>query len=103
MDTTDTEETVTETGSDWAELTQECLINILGRLTLEHGWSAPMLVCKLWLQMCKDPCLNSAFDLERRIDSMLQSVVHWSVGSLKQIRTRHCSNQSFPPQSTAKT
>ncbi|KAM1243255.1 hypothetical protein ACFX2G_035537 [Malus domestica] len=61
-----------------------------------------MLVCKPWLQVCKDPCLNSAFDLERRIDSMLRSVVHWSAGSLEQICTRHCSNQSFLPQSTAK-
>ncbi|CAN6563924.1 unnamed protein product [Malus baccata var. baccata] len=121
MDTTDTEETVTVSGSDWAELTQECLINILGRLTLKHRWSGPMLVCKPWLQVCKDPCLNSAFDLEpvfdtgshsqlnppfkdaqwwtpefeRRVDSMLRSVVDWSAGSLKQIRTRHCSNQSL--------
>ncbi|KAM1500623.1 hypothetical protein TB2_025468 [Malus domestica] len=115
MDTTDTEETVTESGSGWAELTKDCLINILGRLTLEHRCNGPMLVCKPWLQVCKDPCLNSAFDLEplfdlerpfesegwwtpefeRRIDSMLRSVVHWSAGSLKQIRTRHCSDQSL--------
>ncbi|XP_068336428.1 F-box protein SKIP1-like [Pyrus communis] len=107
METTNSEETVTESGSDWAELTQECLINILGRLILEQRWIGPMLVCKPWLQACKEPCLNSAFHLEppsesarwwtpefeRRVDSMLRSVVDWSAGSLKQIRTAHCSNQ----------
>ncbi|KAM0969157.1 hypothetical protein ACFX13_017717 [Malus domestica] len=64
METINNEETVTESGSDWAELTQECLINILGRLTLEHRWIGAMLVCKSWLLAGKEPCLNSAFDLE---------------------------------------
>lgn len=103
----------TETESEWAELTQECLINILSRLTLEHRWRGPLLVCKSWLSACKDPSLNSVFDLEtwfdtvaelsswwarefeRKMDSMLRSVVSWSDGFLTEIRTRHCSDRSL--------
>ncbi|XP_052200258.1 F-box protein SKIP1-like [Diospyros lotus] len=105
----------TESGScsDWAELTHECLINILSRLALEDRWSRAMLVCKSWLRAAQDPCLNSAFDLEsyfdstaesprwwtpefeRRVDAMLRSAVHWSDGSLTEIRVRHCSDRSL--------
>ncbi|KAJ6731710.1 F-BOX/TPR REPEAT PROTEIN POF3 [Salix purpurea] len=99
--------------SDWAELTYECLINILSRLTLEHRWRGPMLVCKGWLIACKDPSLNTLFDLdtrfdsvigsprwwtpdfERKIDSMLRSVITFSDGSLTEIRTQHCSDHSI--------
>lgn len=99
-------------GADWAELTHECLINILSRLTLEQRWLGPMLVCKPWLQACKDPSLHPVFDLEtlfesanetarwwspefeRRVDSILRSVVDWSDGSLTEVRARHCSNRS---------
>ncbi|GFS34851.1 SKP1 interacting partner 1 [Actinidia rufa] len=101
-------------GSDWAELTRECLTNILSRLSLEDRWTGPMLVCRSWLQTSKDPSLNSVFDLEtrfdsapaesnrwwtpefeRRIDAMLRSVVDWSDGSLTEIRVRHCSDVSL--------
>ncbi|KDP38696.1 hypothetical protein JCGZ_04049 [Jatropha curcas] len=109
-------ETGTETellGRDWSELTHECLINIIARLTLEHRWRGPMLVCKSWLNACKDCSLNSTFDLdalfdsstelsrwwipefERKMDSMLRSVVAWSDGSLTEIRTRHCSDRAL--------
>uniref|UniRef100_A0A5B7BCM8 Putative F-box protein SKIP1 n=1 Tax=Davidia involucrata TaxID=16924 RepID=A0A5B7BCM8_DAVIN len=72
-----------------------------------------MFVCKSWLQACKDPCLNSVFDLEihfdsstksplwwtpefeRKVDAMLRSVIDWSDGSLTEIRVRHCSNRSL--------
>ncbi|MFQ6667178.1 hypothetical protein Gotur_033283 [Gossypium turneri] len=99
--------------SDWAELTHECLLNILSRLTLEHRWTGPMFVCKPWFNACKDPSLNSVFDLEtrfdsssestrwwtpefeRRIDSMLRSVITWSNCNLTQILTRHCSDLSL--------
>ncbi|CAA2963324.1 F-box SKIP1-like [Olea europaea subsp. europaea] len=72
-----------------------------------------MRVCKAWLQECKDPTLNSAFDLETnfdsvielprfwtrefesRIDNMIISVVGWSSGSLSEIRVRHCSDRSL--------
>jgi F-box/leucine-rich repeat protein 2/20 len=107
-------ETDTEPGlvADWAELTYECLINILSRLTFEHRWRGPMLVCKGWLIACKDPSLNTLFDLdtqfdsviesprwwtpdfERKIDSMILSVVTFSDGSLTEIRTQHCSDLS---------
>lgn len=110
-----TGETDTESGliSDWAELTDECLVNILSRLTFEHRWTGPMLVCKPWLNACKDPTLNSVFDLEtrfdssaesprwwtpefeRKIDSMLRSVISWSNGNLTKILTRHCSDLSL--------
>ncbi|EOY29517.1 hypothetical protein QUC31_020746 [Theobroma cacao] len=110
-----TGETDTESGliSDWAELTHECLVNILSRLTFEHRWTGPMLVCKPWLNACKDPTLNSVFDLEtrfdssaesprwwtpefeRKIDSMLRSVISWSNGNLTKILTRHCSDLSL--------
>ncbi|GKV03284.1 hypothetical protein SLEP1_g15616 [Rubroshorea leprosula] len=100
-------------GPDWAELTHECLINILSRLTLEERWTGPMIACKSWLSACKDPSLNSTFDLdrlfesstelarwwtpefERIIDSMLRSVISWSDGNLTEIRTRHCSDLSL--------
>ena len=98
----------TEPGSDWADLTRECLTNILTRLTLEQRWLGPMLVCKSWLQVCTDSSLHSTFDVEphfgtdsprwwtpdfeRKIDSMLRSVVFWSDHSLTAIRTRHCSD-----------
>lgn len=78
-----------------------------------------MFVCKSWLQACKDPNLNSVIDLEaqfiesvtessslsssrycnrefeRKIDSMVQSVVIWSDGSLNFVRVRHCSDRSI--------
>ncbi|GMI81473.1 SKP1 interacting partner 1 [Hibiscus trionum] len=110
-----TGETGAESGliSDWAELTHECLLNILSRLTFEHRWTGPMFVCKPWLDACKDPSLNSVFDLEtrfhsstestrwwtpefeRRIDAMLRSVITWSNGNLTEILTRHCSDFSL--------
>ena len=46
--------------SDWAELTHECLINIISRLTFEDRWTGPMLVCKPWLNACKDLSFNHA-------------------------------------------
>ena len=97
-------------GTDWAELTHECLINILSRLSLEDRWRGTMLVCKSWLHASKDPSLFSILnlethfnspnelakwwspDFERKIDSMLRSVVEWSDGSLTEIRVRHCSD-----------
>ncbi|OAY31845.1 F-box protein SKIP1 [Manihot esculenta] len=99
--------------TDWSDLTHECLINILSRLTLEHRWRGPMLVCKSWLSACKDPSLHCTFDLEsqfdsscessrwwtpefeRKIDSMLLCVVGWSDGNLTEIRVRHCSDRSL--------
>ncbi|XP_030523467.2 F-box protein SKIP1-like [Rhodamnia argentea] len=98
---------------DWAELTHDCLTNVLSRLTMEQLWTGPMLVCKPWLRACKDPCLHSTFDLEtrfesspmpirwwspefqRRVDAMLRSVVGWSGGGLTVIRTRHCSDRAL--------
>lgn len=96
---------------DWAELTRECLTNVLSRLTFEERWRGPMLVCKPWLQACKDPSLNTVFNLdpvfdssfesarwwmpefERKIDSMLRSVADCSDGALTEIRVRHCSDR----------
>lgn len=108
MDKTKNQGTEDESGSDWAELTHECLINILARLSLEHRWRG-MLVCKSWLHSCKDPSINSVFvlepksdsarwwnpDLGRMVDSILRSVADWSDGSLREIRTRNCSNLSL--------
>lgn len=100
--------------SGWADLTHECLLNILTRLTLEDRWLSTMLVCKSWLQASKDPSLHSVFDLEssfksrpsqssrwwtpefeRKVDNMLRSVVDWSDGRLVEIRVRHCSDRSL--------
>ncbi|GAB2267498.1 F-box protein skip1 [Dionaea muscipula] len=99
---------------DWSELTQVCLINIFSRLALEDRWRSAMLVCKFWLQACKDPSLNTVFDLEphfgsssaelarwwspdfeRKVDAMLRSVIGWSHGSLTEIRVRHCSDRAL--------
>ncbi|KAL8040861.1 hypothetical protein ABFX02_10G127900 [Erythranthe guttata] len=99
--------------ADWAELTNECLVNIFSRLSFEERWRGAMRVCKAWNQVCQDPCLNSVIDLdyhfdsagelprfwnpefERRIDNMLRSVVVSSAGCLSQIRLRHCSDRSL--------
>ena len=100
--------------SGWAELTHECLLNILTRLTFEDRWRGAMFVCKSWLQASTDSSLHSVFDLEssfesrpsesarwwtpqfeRKIDSMLRSVVDWSDGGLTEIRVRHCSDRSL--------
>uniref|UniRef100_A0A7C9B118 F-box domain-containing protein n=1 Tax=Opuntia streptacantha TaxID=393608 RepID=A0A7C9B118_OPUST len=99
--------------SDWAELTQECLVNILSRLPLEDRWKGTMFVCKPWMQACRDPSLNTILDLEpyfdsttestrwwspefeRRIDAILRSFAAWSDGSLTEIRVRHCSDQAL--------
>ncbi|KAL6183949.1 hypothetical protein ACLB2K_045359 [Fragaria x ananassa] len=66
MDQTNKEETnesPPESESGWAELTHDCLTNIIARLSLEFRWRA-MLVCKSWLLACKDQHLNSCFVLE---------------------------------------
>ncbi|GMH16607.1 hypothetical protein Nepgr_018448 [Nepenthes gracilis] len=99
--------------SDWSELTHVCLTNILSRLPFVDRWKVAMLVCKFWLQACRDPAINNVFDLEpyfdsstesthwwspefeRKIDSMLRSVIEWSDGSLTEIRTRHCSDRAL--------
>ncbi|KAM7265491.1 hypothetical protein ACFE04_003174 [Oxalis oulophora] len=103
--------------SSWTELTQDCLINILSRLTLAQRWTGPVHVCKHWLNACKDPSLNTVFDLdifdstpestywctpefERKMDVMLRSVVVWSCGNdvhspISVIRTRFCSDFSI--------
>ncbi|KAI3832721.1 hypothetical protein MKW98_002267 [Papaver atlanticum] len=87
---------------NWAELTYECLTNILSRLSLEERWTDPY------------PCFFSVVDLEsvfysktesslcwspkfeRKIDSLLISVVNWSGGiNIKEIRIMHCFDQSL--------
>ncbi|KAK9715595.1 hypothetical protein RND81_06G175700 [Saponaria officinalis] len=110
-ETTTTESTHPD--SLWAELTQECLLNILTRLPLEDLWKGAMAVCKPWMEACKDPSLHKLLDLERffesstestqwwspefgrKIDGILKSVVDWSAGSLLEIRLRHCSDHSL--------
>ncbi|XP_050386025.1 F-box protein SKIP1 [Argentina anserina] len=112
MDQTNDDESLPESESEsgWAELTRECLADIIARLSLEHRWRA-MLVCRSWLLACRDPRLNSAFvlqpesepksarwwppELGRKVDSILRSVAEWSEGSLREIRTRNCSNASL--------
>ncbi|XP_010430958.1 PREDICTED: putative F-box/LRR-repeat protein 19 [Camelina sativa] len=65
------------------------------------------------VDVCKDPLLNSVFDLEtwfltstetcnrwsfefsKKVDCMLMSVVERSKGSLKEIRVRHCTDESL--------
>ncbi|CAN8301484.1 unnamed protein product [Cochlearia groenlandica] len=102
-----------EDGSDWGGLAPEILTNIISRLTIRELWTGPMFVRKSWLSICRDPCLWSVFDLEpwfesfpdsallwspdfeRKIDSMLRSVVDWSDGGLAEIRVRHCSDQAI--------
>lgn len=106
-------ETESGTRSDWSELTHECLVNILSRLTFEERWRGAMMVCQSWLYANKEPCLNSVFDLqshfdsvtesprwwdprfEYKIDNMLRSVVIWADGCLTHIRASHCSDRSL--------
>ncbi|XP_076958353.1 F-box protein SKIP1-like [Bidens hawaiensis] len=103
-----------ESDSKWSDLTHECLLNILTRLSLKDRWLGPMLVCKSWLQVSKDPCLHTILDLEsafksrpvessrwwtaefeRKVNNMVRSVVEWSEGGLKEIRVRHCSHRAI--------
>ncbi|KAL2338535.1 hypothetical protein Fmac_012981 [Flemingia macrophylla] len=109
---TETERKESESESDWSELTRECLVNILSRLSVHDRWHGAKLVCKSWFSAFKEPSLHSVFDLdpqfdslpestrwwtlefESKIDSMLRSVVEWAQSSLTQIRIRHCSDRS---------
>jgi F-box/leucine-rich repeat protein 2/20 len=102
-----------ENEAEWSELTQECLINILSRLTVEDQWRGTMLVCKSWFNAFNEPSLHSVFNLdpyfdspsesprwwtfqfESKIDSMLRSVAQWTHLFLTQIRIRHCSDRSL--------
>ncbi|GAU18302.1 hypothetical protein TSUD_201900 [Trifolium subterraneum] len=102
-----------ENEAEWSELTRECLINILSRLTVEDQWRGAMLVCKSWFNAFNEPILHSVFNLdpyfdspsesprwwnlqfESKIDSMLGSVVQWTHVFLTQIRIRHCSDRSL--------
>ncbi|CAE6075092.1 unnamed protein product [Arabidopsis arenosa] len=98
---------------DWTKLNLDCLFDIFSRLSIQERCVAPMLVCKTWMNVCKDPFLNSVFDLEvwflssietsnrwtpkfsEKVDSILMSVAEWSEGGLKEIRVRHCTDQSL--------
>lgn len=102
-----------ETESEWGELTRECLVNILSRLTAEDQWRGAMLVCKSWFAAFQEPSLHFVFNLEpyfdspsesprwwtlqfeSKIDSMLLSIVQSTHQSLTQIRIRHCSDRSL--------
>lgn len=103
-----------ELTSDWSELTHECLLNILTRLTFEDRWRRTMLVCKSWFQASTDSSLHSVLDLEssfksrpsessswwipefeRKIDNIIRSVVDWSDGGLVEIKVRHCSDRAI--------
>lgn len=110
---TETSNFMEEDGSDWGGLAPEILINIISRLTVQELWTGPMFVRKSWLTVCRDPYLWSIFDLEpwfesypesthlwspdfeRKVDSMLRSVVDWSDGGLTEIRVRHCSDHAL--------
>nr|XP_043628770.1 F-box protein SKIP1 [Erigeron canadensis] len=103
-----------EQSSKWADLTHECLVNILNRLTIEDRWRGTMFVCKSWFHVSQDPCLHTVLDLEssfdtrpaesgrwwnpefeRKIDNMVRSVVNWSDGGVADIRVRHCSDRAI--------
>nr|VDC83843.1 unnamed protein product [Brassica rapa] len=66
-----------ELGPDWTELTQECLLDIFSRLSLEERWTGPMFVCKTWMNRCQDPSLNLVFDLETKFQSLPGSLSCW--------------------------
>ncbi|KAG2249695.1 hypothetical protein Bca52824_089323 [Brassica carinata] len=98
---------------EWTELPPECLLGIFSRLTMGQRRNGPMLVCKTWTNLCQDPSLNTILDLEaeflsspnciywwspefeEKVNSTIQSVVDQSEGGLKEIRVRHCTNQSL--------
>lgn len=72
-----------------------------------------MLVCKKWMNVCQDTSLNTVLDLEaefltstdttywwspefeEKVDSTIRSVVDQSQGELRELRVRHCTNQSL--------
>ncbi|CAF2068742.1 unnamed protein product [Brassica napus] len=98
---------------EWTELPPECLLGIFSRLTMGQRRNGPMLVCKTWTNLCQDPSLNTILDLEaeflsspdciywwspefeEKVNSTIRSVVDQSEGGLKEIRVRHCTNQSL--------
>ncbi|XP_078433660.1 SKP1 interacting partner 1 [Wolffia australiana] len=104
-------------GRDWSEMTAACLTNVFLRLSLEDLWKGAMRVCRSWRDAARDPSLFSSFDMEpfflahggatsdasawwtpefrRRTDSMLRSAAQWSGGSTREVRVRHCSDESL--------
>lgn len=102
-----------ESEAEWSELTRECLMNILSRLSTEDQWRGAMLVCKSWFSAFKEPSLHYVFNLdpyfdsplesprwwtlefESKIDSMLRSLLRSTLLFLTQIRIRHCSDRSL--------
>jgi hypothetical protein len=111
-----------EKESKWGELSQDCLIDIFIRLSVEDQWRGAMLVCKSWFSAFKEePSLHSVFNLdpyfpkplelpmtiqfesprwwtlqfESKIDSMLRSIIQWTHIFLTQIRIQHCSDRSL--------
>ncbi|CAH8352834.1 unnamed protein product [Eruca vesicaria subsp. sativa] len=98
---------------DWTDLPPECLLDIFSRLSIGQRRSGPTLVCKTWTNLCQDPSLKTILDLEaeflsspdsiywwspefeRKVNSTIRSVVDQSEGRLKEIRVRHCTDQSL--------
>ncbi|XP_009130233.1 putative F-box/LRR-repeat protein 19 [Brassica rapa] len=98
---------------DWTELPPECLLGIFSRLSMGQRRNGQMLVCKTWKNLCQDPSLNTILDLkaeflssadsiywwspesEEKVNSTIRSVVDQSEGGLKEIRVRHCTDQSL--------
>ncbi|KAI5400982.1 hypothetical protein KIW84_065718 [Lathyrus oleraceus] len=102
-----------ESNAEWAELTRDCLTNILSRLSAKDQWLGAMLVCKSWFSAFKEPSLHSVFNLQpyfdlsrkstllstrkfkSKIDSMLQPVVQSTHIFLTQICIQRCSDRSL--------
>ena len=102
---------------DWGEMTAACLANVFCRLDLKDRWKGAIKVCRSWRDAARDPSLFASFDMEpffeaegggigdasdwwtsefrRRVDSMLRSAVEWSGGGIREIRVRHCSDESL--------
>ncbi|KAJ8641194.1 hypothetical protein MRB53_017888 [Persea americana] len=98
----------------WSDMTHECLVVIISRLSIEDRWKGTMLVCKSWMDASRDASLFTTFDLdhfflsaagdtslwwsphfERRIDAMLRSAALCADGRMREIRLRHCSDWSL--------
>ncbi|KAL5070211.1 hypothetical protein RYX36_021098 [Vicia faba] len=57
-----------ESNAEWAELTHDCLVNILSRLSANDQWLGAMFACKSWFSAFTEPSLHSVFNLEPYFD-----------------------------------
>ncbi|XP_010432970.1 PREDICTED: putative F-box/LRR-repeat protein 19 [Camelina sativa] len=101
-----------ESSSEWANLTPDCLLEVFSKLTVDEMLDGPMQVCKPWSKS-GNMAVYSAFDfgtrtaplpasgefdwdaMEEKMDALLQAFVDRSEGGLKSIKIKLCTDKSI--------